>query len=107
MRVEGPLCHWEAGDEQPLAVFFAEAPLVRRREVDVRYARVGEVHPRDLRRHIGKLDVEQLEGARRALAERFDHARERLAHDGHDLEVVADEAHLRIERGVLGEMARR
>src|SRR5436189_232129 len=42
-----------------------------------------------------------------ALAHGLDHPRDRIAHDGHHVEVVADEPELRVERGVLGEVPSR
>jgi hypothetical protein len=41
-----------------LAVFLAEAPLVRWREVDVVDAAVGEMQPWDLERDLREIDTE-------------------------------------------------
>src|SRR2546423_969220 len=99
MRVEGPLRHREPGHEDELAELLAEAALVGRGEVDVVDAGVREVDPRDLGRYVRNVDEPEL-------PDRGDHPGDRVARDGHHVEVVANEAELRVERDVLGEVTR-
>ena len=56
-------------------------------------------------RHLGELQLEQLELARPLFLHRTDHAGDDVAQHGHDAEVVVDEAELDVERHVLGEVA--
>jgi hypothetical protein len=78
-------------------VLFAEASFVRGRQVHVIDAGVGKVHPRDLCRHLRQLNPEQLDRPPRSFPDRVDHAGDHVTHDRHHVEVVADEAELRIE----------
>lgn len=65
----------------------------------------GRAHLCDARRHLRELDPEQVDRSRRALADRFHHPGDGLAHNRHHLEVVADNAEFGVERRVLGQMA--
>ena len=121
VRVERPLRHRVALDEEELRTVLGRRPLAEpslvggcqvglahdalaRRRLD-EPLRVVEVDARDLVGNARKLETEQRNRAGGALLDGGDHAREHGAQHDLDVAVVADEAELDVERHVLGEVA--
>ena len=67
--------------------------------------RIREVDRRDLRRHGGQIHVEQRQFRRVGGLQMADDARHNLRQHRHDIQMVADEAHLQIEADVLVDVA--
>src|SRR5262245_31891687 len=123
MGIKRPLDHRIAGDGDELRAVLlhrpvGNPPLVRGCQVGLRRQvladvltdhreRVCEVHRRDGLGYDRQGDIEQIDLCRAPCADFGHHARDGVAQDSDDVEMVGDEAQLRVERGVLGEVARR
>jgi hypothetical protein len=122
VRVEGPLLHRIADDEEEVAPVLATGPASQRTFMGRRQIRLSddalarvvldqalsleERHARDLGGELRKLEAEQVDGPG-SRANSVEHPRERIADDRHDRRMILHEPELGVERDVLGEVAAR